>query len=281
MHQILGGPDINWATMAMWASRRAGTTIRHEDAPDLTKAAGLLGPFAGGALDHVKGVVAEPVAAGNREVYGEIALAYVNFITAFDGLEQRDPERLRWFLTTLDPAPLEWGGQELLIQAFTNYYRAKFEKDPDRKSELMLLANAQIGLHEQTRLQGHIEAAMPPFAERLITEHIMTLPLPLEELHLGEDLPVRGRMYPQHLETIELPEAREFLARYDRTPDTTKGSGADDWTRLSDRMNYIYDLFRSRQTDASLWSPPLSLQQQQALHSTVGRILAQSSTQDG
>ena len=79
---------------------------------------------------------------------------------------------------------------------------------------------------------------------------------------------------------VELAEAREFLGRHDRTPDTTKGSGADAWTRLSDRMNFIFDLFRSRQTDASLWTPPLSLEQKRALHSTVGGILARAGSND-
>jgi hypothetical protein len=46
------------------------------------------------------------------------------------------------------------------------------------------------------------------------------------------------------------------LEAIDRTPDTTAGSAAEDWAALAERMNFIVDLFRSRQRDASLRRPP-------------------------
>jgi hypothetical protein len=62
-----------------------------------------------------------------------------------------------------------------LRQAFTRYYRALFEDDPKARSELLLHANLEIGLHEQTRLQPEIVAAMQasspdpePLARRII-----------------------------------------------------------------------------------------------------------------
>jgi hypothetical protein len=51
-------------------------------------------------------------------------------------------------------------GQEKLKEAFGAYVQAKFEKDPDKKAELMLLANDLVGLHEQTRLQPDIAKAL-------------------------------------------------------------------------------------------------------------------------
>jgi hypothetical protein len=274
MRRVIGGVDINWATMATWASRRAGVSIRKEDAPFLSKALGLLGPLVTGAVDQVTDRVAGAVAVGNRKVYAEIAPCYVDFITAFGGLEQPDPARLEEFRRTFRSGPVETGGQDLLREAFTNYYHAKFEKDPDRKAELMLLANAQIGVHEQTRLQPYIAAAIPPLAEKLITRHVFTLPIPSEELRLGKDVPrIRGEMFPEPLRTIESPEAREILSRWDRTPDTTRGSAAEDWSRLSDRMSYILDLFRSRQQDPLLWNRPLTLSVTERLGGSVGQIL--------
>lgn len=45
-------------------------------------------------------------------------------------------------------------------QAFNRYYQAFFESDKKKKAELMLMANIEIGFHEQTRLQPEIAEAM-------------------------------------------------------------------------------------------------------------------------
>jgi hypothetical protein len=52
------------------------------------------------------------------------------------------------------------GGQTSLIEAARTFYEAKFELDPKRRAELILLANAKIGLHEQTRLQTYIAGSL-------------------------------------------------------------------------------------------------------------------------
>ena len=51
-------------------------------------------------------------------------------------------------------------GSRYLRQAFTRYQRQRFEPDPKRRAELTALANLEIGLHEQTRLQPEIRAAL-------------------------------------------------------------------------------------------------------------------------
>jgi hypothetical protein len=58
------------------------------------------------------------------------------------------------------------GGQDLLRGTARAYYAARFEADPRRKAELVLLGNALGGLHEQTRLQAYILGALEaPVAE--------------------------------------------------------------------------------------------------------------------
>ena len=51
-------------------------------------------------------------------------------------------------------------GQELLRHAFANYQAARDAIDATARAQLLLLANVQIGLHEQTRLQPEIRGAM-------------------------------------------------------------------------------------------------------------------------
>jgi hypothetical protein len=51
-------------------------------------------------------------------------------------------------------------GQRFLRQAFRRYYEVLFEPDGKKKAELILLANLEIGFHEQTRLQPDIAEAL-------------------------------------------------------------------------------------------------------------------------
>jgi hypothetical protein len=51
-------------------------------------------------------------------------------------------------------------GQRYLRQAFARYERSRLESDPKRRAELSVLANLEIGFHEQTRLQPEIRAGL-------------------------------------------------------------------------------------------------------------------------
>ena len=211
------------------------------------------------------------------------------------------------------------GGQNLLRAAFTHYGEALFEQDPKTKAELILLANDQVGLHEQTRLQPNIAGALNapvqllgdwilqdvkarlPFWWKLrwklglvdltpgellapfvsvvnriwreeATRYLMDLPVPGEVLDLGCDVPpLAGQpMFPGVLQDPQHPELVALLQQYDRTWNTTVGSGASDWARLEDRMNYIADLFRARQQQPSLYDAPFTAEQCQAIRE--GRV---------
>ena len=96
--------------------------------------------------------------------------------------------------------------------------------------------------------------------------------LPTGQLRLGDDLPplADGSIYPDVLRNITLNEAHELIAKFDYAPHTTRGSGARDWTDLGDRMNYIVDLFRSRQRDRGLLEPPYT--PKQAAEIRAGRV---------
>jgi hypothetical protein len=178
----------NWCTVATWASRQAGQSIRREDlrralerllaqSREAQEAAGTLeaqsaaitgeGPesLAGAALalrDALSPAAAfdrtgDAVARGNRKVFEEIGLEFARFLALFaDG--PPDGDTLASFLSGLRPGDPP-GGQRYLRQAFTHYHAALGATSKAR-CELMLLANLEIGLHEQTRLQPEIRAAM-------------------------------------------------------------------------------------------------------------------------
>ena len=66
---------------------------------------------------------------------------------------------MRRFLDGLRPGDPP-DGQRYLRQAFTRYERARAEHDPKARAELAVLANLEIGFHEQTRLQPEIREAL-------------------------------------------------------------------------------------------------------------------------
>jgi hypothetical protein len=68
-------------------------------------------------------------------------------------------------------------------------------------------------------------------------------------------------VFPAELRSIDNTDLRELLARVDPTPDTTRGSGARDWSDLNERIHYIADLFRVYQRNAELHSAPFRAEQ--------------------
>jgi hypothetical protein len=84
----------------------------------------------------------DAVARGNLKVFQEIGLQFARY------LHGDRPE-----------------GDPLLRQAFAHYDRQQVERDPSLRAELALLANLEIGLHEQTRLQPQILEALEAGSE--------------------------------------------------------------------------------------------------------------------
>jgi hypothetical protein len=123
-------------------------------------------------------------------------------------------------------------------------------------------------IHKPVR--GVVERMMQPFTiwlqnewASVATRWLMRIDVPGQTFSLGADLPNRCEhyMFPKDLMTIENPELSSLLARLDYTPDTVQGSAAKNWGRLEDRMNFIVDLFRTRQQDDVLFSPPFTEEQ--------------------
>jgi hypothetical protein len=98
--------------------------------------------------------------------------------------------------------------------------------------------------------------------DTVLTEVIMQLVTATEKLDLRRDVPpLAGGMFPAALQDIADTAAHAAVAPWDRTNGTGVPSGARDWAVLEDRMNYIVNLFRSRQRDAALFQPPFSSEQ--------------------
>ncbi len=112
---------------------------------------------------------------GNQKVYAEIGLAFARYLENCSADLRLDAENIGRFCAALRPgAPPD--GQQYLRQAFGRYYQAMFETDAKNRAEYVLLANIEIGFHEQTRLQPEIAEALNAsvvdpraFARRFVT----------------------------------------------------------------------------------------------------------------
>jgi hypothetical protein len=182
------GDGANWCTYATWASRQAGRTVRGEDLFEhlgnrLTDRRWLLHPIATlwrrllrrGLFQgetRIGRLTAElhtpfdaferasaAVARGNLRVFEEIGLEFARYLHECPPDTPAEAPQVRRFLDSFRPGdPPE--GQRYLRQAFTHYERLRFERDPKARAELAVLANLEIGFHEQTRLQPEIREAL-------------------------------------------------------------------------------------------------------------------------
>jgi hypothetical protein len=182
------GQGANWCTYATWASRQAGGTIRGEDlveglGPRLGKGRELLHPARSlwrwllrrGLLDpdsRLGRLTAElhtpfdafelesdAAARGNRKVFEEIGFEFARYLHEVPADAPPDSPQSRRFIEGLRPGdPPE--GQRYLRQAFARYERQRFENAPKERVELVVLANLEVGFHEQTRLQPEIREAV-------------------------------------------------------------------------------------------------------------------------
>lgn len=313
------GEGANWCAFATWASRQAGCTIRGEDfgdrLADLLKGEwqatrpllglwrfllrrGLFNPNS--RLGRFVGAVHSPldafgrasaaVAAGNLKVFAEIGREFARYLAEPD---------LDGFLRPLAPGPPP-DGQDWLRRAFCHYHEARFEVQPGRRAQLMLLANLEVGFHEQTRLQPEIQRAMEaapdtaddlksripvvrlllralaplvsPFrrfardlTRRAISETLMVLRMPDTTLHLGRNL---GAAVPSVFSHIDEPSLSELLSTVE--PGNCENCGADDWADLRERMHYIFNLFRAYHQNPVVFDTPFSQAQTEAIR--AGRL---------
>lgn len=320
MKKCVSSKNVNWTSFATHASKTAGQALRHELMPRLLKSAMLrLGGyentfmFLNEGLGSAKPQLFEEqnsrlgeafrqvsllVSDGNITVFEELALPFTAFYDSFKDDWDYDEVKLQLFLDeNFEPGPLSEGGQDYLREAFTAYYRARYETRAKAKAEFVLQGNLLVGLHEQTRLQPQIEQALAvpldlfsdnpkhsgegkaalknpsPLMSGLIsktfTQMMMLITLPSRDLKLGQTViaPTGVVSFPIDLLEIENPRCLELVRMFETSQDTLSGSGAENWASLEDRMSFVVDFFRSHQQYKRMWDPPFSEEQANVIES--------------
>ena len=250
------------------------------------------------AVQEAVAAVSAQIASGNLSVFQELGPLFARMVATFDGQGPGDPARRAALVASVQAVDGNSEATTRLKTVFEQYCDAMLEQDRTLRADQILLANGLCGLTEQVRLQPNIQGALDAPIEtslgewlertvakipepardvvrpvlrlvmleiegvwrRIATELLMKLVTPTGGLDLGEDVPApAGRpLFPDDLGQIREPALAGFLGEYDRTGGTGVGSGADDWAQLPQRMNYILNLFRSRQQDGEFLLPPFS-----------------------
>jgi hypothetical protein len=236
----VGRENVNWCTFATWASRTAGRFIRLADLDERVRGAveeclgsadasgslrqrlrnlsGGFGLIEDRIVDAAKELAVDTsaeVAAGNVSVFAELAPLFASLITAMDESAAGKRGGVSSTIDSLKPGPTSQGGQDLLRRALSDYAEARSERDPRRKAELLLRANAQVGAHEQIRLQPHIHNAMTAsLADRLaalLRGRAGYIERSSPPLSLSALVEARLRPYRMALEQVWLQVATSYL----------------------------------------------------------------------
>ena len=286
----------NFHSWAVWGSRKAGVTIRQEDLDEarrdgtvvggivgclvgiglgwslrtwlgwpIVPGMALFGAFCGAATGRYiiirsRRLSSRLILQGNRKVLEDIGRQSARFIARFHSQQTSDPAALADFLKELRQGETSTGGQELLRRAFAQYYIAKYGSSVKERQEAAYLANCLAVLHEHIRLEPYIKGSMPWIVRRCVTKRLLQFDIGPVRLAVAKSVPsLDGIPFPESLRSLSNRELVEFLTGPDgwdvRDPDRS-GHGAQDWTKIRERMRYIVNLFRALHLDASVWKAP-------------------------
>jgi hypothetical protein len=238
--------------------------------------------------------VSAAIADGNRLVFAELAPLFTALIAARRSTSRSDPDAIIVSLEPALDRLQGSEDMEGVADAFRGYVEALCS--PDRRACAVLRANVLAVAHEQKRLQPNIETALDAAVtdtfkrviegdvvhhvrgkvraildkiiddvskdmdmawDTVLTQTIMRLVTKSEVFDLHENIkPLSTGMFPVALNNLSGTDAAAAVAEWDTTGGTGTPSGAEDWADLHERMNFIVNLFRSRQQQATLFEPP-------------------------
>jgi len=298
------GAGANFHTWAVWGSRKAGVTIRQEDLDDARRDGTVVGGIVGGVvgvgcgwllgwpplwlpaaallgagcgiavgrliISHSRRRSAELVLAGNRTVLEDIGLQTVRFLHWLQQAAPTQPADIADFLKGLRPGPVGEANQELLRQAFAQFYAARTAPTTAEKQRATYFGNCFAVWHEHVRLEPYIRGAMPRIIRRCVTERLLQFDIGALKLAVAQDVP--APILPTELDATPSSQAEAPLALLR----TGSGSGpagsasvartaAGDWTRIKERMRYVFALFRAFHAEPQVFSAPYNATQLAAL----------------
>ena len=250
----------------------------------------------GRIVEDVTGDVSSQIAAGNVLVFNELAPLFTALVQGL-GSEPVTEEALAAAMAPALSALGTDADAASVVAAFNGYGAAPFAGG-GRAALILdanILAVAHEQRRLQPAISGALNAAISDTLKKVIetdivrhipgegaqhtldsmtdrlcsvldqawdtalTESIMRLVTARETFDLRQNVPpLPDGMFPPGLRSLSGTTAETSYAEWDKTAGIGNPSGAHDWAELDERMNFIVNLFRSRQQDATLFAPPFS-----------------------
>jgi hypothetical protein len=304
LQRALGpGAGANFHSWAVWGSRKAGVTIRQEDLDDARRDGSIVGGVVGGlvgigcgwlmrfplwlmpgaaALGAICGIAvgrliiahsrrrsAGLVLAGNRTVLEDIGLQTVRFLRWLAQTAPTRPADAADFLAALQPGAVGQQNQELLRQAFAQYYRARTASNAPEKQQATYLGNCFAVWHEHVRLEPYIQGAMPLIIRRCVTQRLLQFDIGSVRLAVAHDVPANDAAAAlARPQSAQGEQALALLRQGSRNVQSSipfKGTAAGDWTCIRERMRYVFALFQAFHAEPQVFSAPYDAMQLAAL----------------
>jgi hypothetical protein len=258
-----GGP--NFHSWAVWGSLKAGVTIRQEDLDSAISNATITASIVGSVIGAGMGILARRwlpwvpdyfaatigagigtftggwtgkqiaiwsrrkaarlILRGNQLVLRDIGEQSARFLEMLEN--GATSEGRKAFFVGLRTGPTERQGQDRLATAFRSYLVAFDATDLEKKRAAMIAGNCEIVYHEHLKLEPYIRGAMPWIVRRCATQRLMTYEIGERVLTVGESL-----------------------------PGVSATTAARDWTRIEDRMRYVFALFQRFHDIPEVFSMP-------------------------
>lgn len=250
----------NWSHWGVWASAAVGDVIRGDATVPLV-------------IEHrPDGTQRTNIAEGNLLLYEELAPHLAEFYEEFGNDARPEQDRLDSFLQRFGP------DQEDFAQAFTAYYEARFETDPQRKQELALVGNYHLVQHEQALVDEPLNKILTdlPIQADIFNKvsgnlgsdrafEAIRVSYPGRETSVVFDVPPDGEYptaYENHLvdlDAIQDGRILDTIEKYRETggdgspsADSLDHTYADDWPEYDERLYYIVQDWRLHHTDEGL-----------------------------
>jgi hypothetical protein len=249
-------------------------------------------------VDELTGQVAASIAAGNVMVFSELAPLFTILVEGAAAASAAErAATVATLRSALDAMAAEGIDTETVAAAFDVYVKA-LDPAAHRPTLVLganILAVSHEQERLQPNIATALDAAVSDVFKKMVDQQI-TRHLPIaglrhgfdrmvtevgqvlerawqsaltammlrletsdERLELHRDVPpLADGLYPPELTDLEGSEAEGPFRQWDRTAGVGEPTGANDWAELEERMNYIVNLFRSRQRHPALFSPPFS-----------------------
>jgi hypothetical protein len=167
------------------------------------------------------------------------------------------------FLAGLPAGP---AGQELLPQAFAHYFEARTAASVAEKQRATYLGNCFAVWHEHVRLEPYIQGAMPLIIRRCVTQRLLQFDIGSLRLAVAQDVPVPAVL--AEATSPNTPAVNLLRSVGGEVVDgaaSFAGTAARDWTRIKERMRYVFALFHAFHTEPQVCLAPYAADQLAAI----------------